>query len=188
MRFKWKYKKHQKKEERGKIPDTISIHQRPAGAENRTRYGHWEADTVLGQRKTGCFGTYVERKSGFLVAFKLDDRQDNVFTKASIKAFEGIPSKLKKSITVDNGKEFAAHKQLSFSTGMPVYFCDPYSPWQRGSNENTNGLLRQFFPKGSSFSDVSDDILQDVVNLINNRPRKRLGFRTPSEMLAKFFS
>lgn len=122
-----------------------------------------------------------------MIAFKLDDRQDNVFTEASVKAFESIPLKLKKSITVDNGKEFAAHKQLSFSTGMPVYFCDPYSPWQRGSNENTNGLLRQFFHKGSSFYDVSDDILQNVVNLINNRPRKRLGFHTPSEMLAKFF-
>lgn len=99
MRFKWKYKKHKKTEKRGKIPDILSIHQRPACADNRTRYGNWEADTVLGQRKTGCFGTYVERKSGFLIAFKLDDRQDNVFTEASVKAFESIPLKLKKSIT-----------------------------------------------------------------------------------------
>ena len=105
----------------------------------------------------------------------------------TIKAFSSVPDKLKKSFTVDNGKEFAAHKELSDATGMKVYFCDPYSPWQRGTNENTNGLLRQFFPKGSSFANISDDDLQHIVDLSNNRPRKRLGFRTPLEVLYKFF-
>lgn len=187
MRFKWKYKKHKSDERRGKIPDTLSIHDRPLGAENRTRFGHWESDTVLGQRKTGCFGTHVERKSGYLIAFRIDDRQDDAFNKATIRAFESVPQKLKKSFTVDNGKEFASHKTLTAATGMPVYFCDPYSPWQRGTNENTNGLLRQFFPKATSFADISDDELQRVVDLINNRPRKRLGFRSPAEVLSKFF-
>ena len=186
FRIKRKYKKCSGEDKRGKIPDTVSIHERPAGAENRTRYGHWESDTVLGKHGTGCFGTHVERKSGFLVAFKIPNRQDKAFTVATIAAFAKISGKLKKSFTVDNGKEFAAHKELAEGTGMKVYFCDPYSPWQRGSNENTNGLLRQYFPKRSSFADVSDEQLQAVVDLINNRPRKRLGFRSPAEVLLNF--
>ena len=188
MRFKWKHKKCKTEDKRGKIPNTTSISKRPAGAKNRTRFGHWESDTVWGQRKTGCFGTHVERKSGFLVAFRIDDRQDNAFNKATIKAFFSVPDKLKKSFTVDNGKEFAAHQELTEATGMKVYFCDPYSPWQRGTNENTNGLLRQFFPKGTSFADISDDDLQNIVYLINNRPRKRLNFLTSFEVLKIFFS
>ena len=187
MRFKWKHKKCKGEDNRGKIPNTVSIHERPAGAENRSRFGHWESDTVLGQRKTGCFGTHVERKSGFLIAFKIPDRLDNAFNKATIAAFDNIPSALKKSFTVDNGKEFAAHIELAKSTKMRVFFCDPYSPWQRGTNENTNGLLRQFFPKGTSFADISEEQLQAVVDLINNRPRKRLGFLTPAELLMKFW-
>lgn len=187
MRFKWQHKKCKGEDKRGKIPDTTPISKRPAGAENRTRFGHWESDTVLGMRKTGCFGTHVERKSGYLVAFRINDRQDKAFNIATIKAFSAIPDKLKKSVTVDNGKEFAAHKELSEATGMNVYFCDPYSPWQRGTNENTNGLLRQFFPKGTSFADVTDEDLQHFVDMINNRPRKRLNFLTPFEVLKKFF-
>ena len=159
MRFKCKTE-----DKRGKIPNTTPISKRPAGAKNRTRFGHWESDTVLSQRKTGCFGTHVERKSGFLVAFRIDDRQDNAFNKVTIKAFSSIPDKLKKSFTVDNGQEFAAHQELTEATGMKVYFCDPYSPWQRGTNENTNGLLRQFFPKGTSFADISDDDLLFIAN------------------------
>jgi IS30 family transposase len=188
MRFKWKYKKRKTADKRGKIPDTTPISERPVGAENRTRFGHWESDTVLGMRKTGCIGTHVARKSGYLVAFRIDDRKDNAFNKATIPAFSKIPDKLKKSFTVDNGKEFAAHKELSKATVMKVYFCDPYSPWQRGTNENTNGLLRQFFPKRSSFADISEDRLAFAVALINNRPRKRLVFPTPIEVLEKFFS
>ena len=136
---------------------------------------------------TGCFGTHVERKSGYLIVFRIDDRQDNAFNTATIKAFSSVPDKLKKSFTVDNGKEFAAHKELSDATGMKAYFCDPYSPWQRGTNENTNGLLRQIFSKGTSFANISYDDLQHIVDLINNCPRKRLGFRTPLEVLYKFF-
>jgi IS30 family transposase len=186
MRFKCKRKKCKGEDSRGKIPDTVSIHERPAGAENRSRYGHWESDTVLGKRGTGCIATHVERKSGYLVAVKIPDRQDKAFTIATIAAFAKISEKLKKSFTVDNGKEFAAHKELAAGTGMKVFFCDPYSPWQRGTNENTNGLLRQFFPKGTSFDDFSDEQLQAVVDLINNRPRKRLGFRSPAELLLNF--
>ena len=186
MRFKWKHKKCKGEDNRGKIPDTVSIHERPAGAENRSRFGHWESDTVLGKRGTGCIAAHVERKSGYLIAVKIPDRQDKAFTIATIAAFATISEKLKKSFTVDNGKEFAAHKELAAGTGMKVFFCDPYSPWQRGTNENINGLLRQFFPKGTSFDDLSEQQLQTVVDLINNRPRKRLGFRSPAELLLNF--
>ncbi len=188
-RLMWHYKKHKadKDDKRGKIPDTLSIHERPLGAENRSRYGHWEGDSVLGKRKTGCLGTHVERISGFLVCFKRKDLHGKDFASATIQAFKNIPDKLKKSLTVDNGKEFLYHKDITAATGMKVYFCDPYSPWQRGTNENTNGLLRQFFPKGTSFAHITDELLAEVVDLINNRPRKRLGFLTPSEVLKKFF-
>ena len=167
MRFKCKHKKCKGEDRRGKIPDTVSIHERPAGAENRSHFGHWESDTVLGKRGTGCIATHVERKSGYLVAVKIPDRQDKAFTVATIAAFAKISEKLKKSFTVDNGKEFAAHKELAAGTGMKVFFCDPYSPWQRGTNENTNSLIIQFFPNGTSFDDFSDEQLQAVVDLIN---------------------
>ncbi len=186
MRFKWKHKKCKTDDKRGKIPNTTSIHDRPAGAENRSRFGHWESDTVLGKRGTGCIATHVERKSGYLIAVKIPDRQDKAFTVATIAAFAKISEKLKNSFTVDNGKEFAAHKELAAGTGIKVFFCDPYSPWQRGTNENTNGLLRQFFPKGSSFAGITNEKLQAVVDLINNRSRKRLGFRSPTELLLNF--
>ena len=185
MRFKWKHRKCKGNDTRGFIPDILSIHTRSSQANDRVEPGHWESDTVLGKRKTGCIGTHVARKTGYLVAFRLDDRKDDVFTKETIKVFNCLPLKAKKSFTVDRGKEFASHKELSEKTKMNVYFCDPYSPWQRGTNENTNGLLRQFFPKGSSFLDFSDRNLQFVVEIINNRPRKRLGFRTPSELFSE---
>ena len=120
-----------------------------------------------------------------MIAFHLSDRQNDAFIRATIEAFRSVPDSLKKTFTVDNGKEFAGHKTLSEKTGMGVYFCDPYSPWQRGTNENTNGLLRQFFPKRSSFSGVSVEELQRVVDLLNNRPRKRFNFMTPFEILQR---
>ena len=185
MRFKSKNKKRNIGDKRGKIADTVNINQRPPGANNRTRYGHWESDTIHGKRSTGCIATHVERKSGFLVAFHLENLKDNAFCKATAKIFEDIPVKLKKSFTVDNGKEFMEHLLLSADTGMKIFFCDPYSPWQRGTNENTNGLLRQFFPKGTSFSNIAEASLQHAVDLINNRPRKRFNFKTPNEVIAK---
>lgn len=187
MRFKRKYNKKQRSgDKRGKILDTVNISKRPAGANNRTRYGHWESDTVMGKRRTGCIATHVERKAGFLVAFYLPNLRDNAFIKTTAKVFQTIPDNLKKSFTVDNGTEFADHIKLARDTGMNVYFCDPYSSWQRGTNENTNGLLRQFFPKGSSFTGIDNGILQHAVFLINNRPRKRLGFKSPAEVLGSF--
>ena len=178
-----KNRKKRTSDKRGKIADTVSIHDRPAEAETREVLGHWESDTILGRRKTGCIGTHVERKTGFLIAFKLPDRKDDVFTKTTIKYFLSLPNELKKSFTVDNGVEFMSHKQLAQETGMNVYFCDPYSPWQRGTNENTNCLLRQYYPKGTSFFDMTDEELDFYVQKINNRPRKRFGYKTPFEVL-----
>ena len=177
-----KNRKRKTNDKRGKIANAISISQRPVEAEKRLEYGHWESDTVLGKRKTGCIGTHVERKSGFLIAFKLEHRRDNLFNQATERAFSLIPSELKKSLTVDNGSEFYSHEDLKTRTNMVIYFCDPYSPWQRGTNENTNGLIRQYFPKGTSFADISEERLAKVVDLINSRPRKRLGYKTPLEI------
>ncbi len=186
MRIKSKKRSKKSDDKRGKVLDCLTIHDRPSYVENRKSIGHWESDSVLGQRKTGSIGTHVERKTGFLIAFKMDDRKGDAFNAATVKAFEKIPGKYKKSFTVDRGVEFYSHKQLSKDTGMKVFFCDPYHPWQRGTNENTNGLLRQYFPKGSSFADISQISLQLVVDNINNRPRKRLGFRTPAELFLKY--
>ena len=182
MRFKSKRSKCKNpNHKRGRIQDTVSIHERPAEINERKTTGHWESDTVLGMRKTGCFATHVERITGFLIASKLSNRIGDAFNLATIKVFEAVPPAMKKSFTVDNGIEFTLHKKLAVATGMNIYFCDPYSSWQRGTNENTNGLLRQFFPKRTSFAPISQTLLDDVVFLINNRPRKRLGFKTPAE-------
>ena len=172
----------------GKIPDTILIHKRPEAANKREDIGHWESDTVIGKRGTGCIGTHVERKSGYLEAFKMPDKTDEAFNSGTEALFEHLPEVLKKSFTVDNGKEFYSHKKLTEETGMIVCFCDPHRPSQRGSNENTNGLLRQYFPKRSSFEDITDERLAEVVELINNRPRKRLGYKTPAGVLSEYLS
>jgi IS30 family transposase len=182
MRFKSKYKKHKTDDKRGKLQDITSIHDRPSSVEKRLQIGHWESDTVLGQRKTGAIGTHVERKTGFLVAFKLDTGTSEEFNASTIRAFASLPKKCCKSLTVDRGKEFTLHSKLATDMNLKVFFCDPYSPWQRGTNENTNGLLRQFFPKKTSFSLVSPKVLDEVVALINNRPRKRLNWKTPAEV------
>lgn len=169
-----------KESKTGKILGVLTIHDRP----NTAVYGHWESDTIHGKRATGDIATHVERKSGFLIALKLKTRANKAFNIATQAAFAELPPTIKQSFTVDRGPEFFAHADLSDRTGMPVYFCDPGCPGQRGLNENTNGLLRQFFPKGSSFSHISQTDIDYVVSLINNRPRKRLAFRSPAEVFS----
>jgi IS30 family transposase len=185
MRIKSKHRSRKTDDKRGKVLDCLTIHDRPKTVEKRGRIGHWESDSVIGKRGTGCIGTHVERKTGFLIAFRMDDRKGDAFNVGTIKAFEDIPKKYRKSFTVDRGAEFYKHKLLAEGLGAKVYFCDPYHPWQRGTNENTNGLLRQYFPKGSSFADITHDSLQLVVDRLNNRPRKRLGYRSPAEVFLK---
>lgn len=182
MRIKGRHRSGKAGDKRGKILDAVPVSKRPKSADSRKSIGHWESDTVLGQRKTGSIGTHVERKTGFLIAFKIEDRKNQAFNKATIEAFSNIPVQYKKSFTVDRGIEFYHHKALAQATGMKVFFCDPYSPWQRGTCENTNGLLRQFFPKDTSFANLSQDDIAHAVALLNQRPRKRLGFKSPAEL------
>ena len=168
---------------RGLIPGRISIRQRPIAVNHRLRFGDWEADSLEGAKGSGAMATHVERKSRFLVAAKLSDKAANTMTIASASAFESIPKKMRKTLTVDNGKEFAQFKQLEKMTGFCIYFADPYSAWQRGCNENTNGLIRQYLPKGTNFKNITDDDLAIIVKKLNHRPRKCLSYQTPNEVI-----
>lgn len=167
---------------RGLIPGRTGIAQRPAIVAQRERFGDWEGDTVEGAKGLGHIASHVERKSRYLVAAKLTNKSAEVMSVASIAAFHRIPRALRMTLTVDNGKEFARFKQIEAQTGLAIYFADPYSAWQRGCNENTNGLLRRYFPKGCDFSAVSDGALAFVVKKLNDRPRKCLGYQTPHEV------
>jgi len=168
---------------RGLIPGRVSISKRPEAVETRERFGDWEGDTVEGAKGSGGIASHVERKSRYLVAAKLSDKTANTMTTASIKAFRRIPKVMRKTLTVDNGKEFSQFKQLEKKTGFCIYFADPYSSWQRGSNENTNGLIRQYFPKGTNFRDITSKDLAFVVKKLNHRPRKCLNYQTPHEII-----
>lgn len=170
---------------RGLIPERISIHERPVSVAKRVRFGHWEGDSVEGAKGSGGITTHVERKSRLLVAAKLEDKRAETFSQAAIAALSQLPAKWRKTLTVDNGKECAQFKQIETATDMVVYFADPYAPWQRGTNENTNGLLRHYFPKGIDWRTVSKEALASVVEKLNNRPRKCLGYRTPREVFLK---
>jgi IS30 family transposase len=166
-----------------RLTSRLSIHQRPAAVEQRIEPGHWEGDTVVG--RGGRIVTLVERVSRYLVAIKVPDgRSDNVIP-AIRRRMRRLPMELRRTLTTDNGGEFAGHLKLTRSLGLAVYFADPHSPWQRGTNENVNGLLRQFIPKGSDFTEISRQRLAQVVQLLNNRPRKVLGYQAPAAVLRK---
>lgn len=167
---------------RGLIPGRISIDERPELVAARQRFGDWEGDTVEGAKGSGHITTHVERKSRYLVAEKLVNKTATVTADAVTVAFKRIPKKLRHTLTLDNGKEFARFKDIEKSTGLAIYFADPYSAWQRGVNENTNGLLRRYFPKGSDFRNVTEETLASAVKKLNHRPRKCLGYRTPHEV------
>jgi len=164
------------------IPGQVSISERPDIVETRERFGDWEGDTIGGKKSTGYMATHVERKSRYLIAAKLLDKRAESLTLKSIKAFWRIPKKMRKTLTVDNGKEFAHFKELEDKTGLTVYFADPYSAWQRGTNENTNGLLRQYFPKGTDFRKITEEDLAFAVKKLNYRPRKCLSYQSPHEV------
>jgi IS30 family transposase len=172
-----------RRDRRGKIPRTVEIDRRPAVVSRRSRFGDWEGDTVMGLGRWSAVVTHVERKSGYLLAAKLEACKAKEVNRASKRLFAKLPPRLRKTLTLDNGKEFASHEELARLTGLAIYFAKPYSAWQRGTNENTNGLFRQFFPKGTDFRQVTQRLINHVVELINNRPRKRLGYRTPNEVL-----
>ena len=170
-----------KREFEGRVP----ISKRPKVVEDKVRFGDWESDTMEGGRSLGGLATHVERKSCFLVVGKLIDKRSSTFMDATIKAFKHIDQRLIKTFTTDNGSEFAEFKRLGKATKSRIYFAEPYSPWQRGLNENTNGILRRYFPKGCNFHEIDDNLIQRVVNKLNHTPRKSLKYRTPYEVLFK---
>lgn len=167
---------------RGLIPGRIGIAARPAVVATRQRFGDWEGDTVEGAKGSGHIATHVERKSRYLIAAKLENKTAAATADAVVAAYRRIPKAMKRTLTLDNGKEFARFKDIEKDAGLTIYFADPYAAWQRGTNENTNGLLRRYFPKGSDFSRVTRETLASAVKKLNHRPRKCLGYRTPHEV------
>lgn len=168
----------------GQIVDAVSISERPACVEDRAVPGHWEGDLVYGSGKSQI-ATLVERQTRYVMLVKLDGKDSQTVVNALIKNARKLPQELYKSLTWDRGTEMHAHKQFTMATDIQVYFCDPQSPWQRGSNENTNGLLRQYMPKGMDISGFSQLQLNAIARQLNERPRKTLGFHTPAEMFSE---
>ena len=168
---------------RGIIPNMVLISERPAEVEDRAVPGHWEGDLILGSRKT-CIGTLVERSTRYVMLMKLRDNTAATTRSAMSRKILALPDELRRSVTWDQGKEMSQHIRFTVDTGVQVYFCDPNSPWQRGTNENTNGLLRQYFPKGTDLSRHTQRRLDAVARELNERPRQTLDWMTPSQRLA----
>ena len=169
---------------RGQIVDALHISERPAEADDRAVPGHWEGDMLSGGGNTHI-ATLVERTSRFVLLVKLENKTTDAVIGALTAQIQQLPAELKRSLTWDRGLEMAKHKQFTVDTGVQVYFCDPQSPWQRGTNENTNGLLRQYLPHGMNLKDVTQDQLNDIAARLNGRPRKTLGFVPPSRKLSE---
>jgi IS30 family transposase len=187
----WKYlrqshrrrrKRYGSQERRGQMPDRRMIDKRPKVVNERKRVGDWESDTLEGRKSAGLLATHVERKGRYTVAVKLDDKAADTVTRATLEAMKNLPPEKVKTMTFDNGREFAGFKELERGLGMRSYFAHPYHSWERGTNENTNGLLRQFFPKGVDFDHISQSDVDRAAELLNNRPRKCLNYRTPTEV------
>jgi len=170
----------QKTADHGRLTDTVSIRERPASVEDRAVPGHWEGDLVFGSNNSQI-ATLVERHTRYVMLARVTGKDTETVINALIKQAHKLPRKLYKSLTWDRGKEMADHKRFTLATDIKVYFCDPHNPWQRGSNENTNGLLRQYFPKGMDLSEVSQAKLNAIARRLNERPRKTLNYETPAE-------
>jgi len=167
----------------GQIVDMVRIAERPPSADSRAVPGHWEGDLLIGKRGTQI-ATLVERHSRFVLLERLPSAESPTVIAALTRRIQRLPAQLRQSLTWDRGKEMALHQQFTVATNVQVYFCDPQSPWQRGSNENTNGLLRQYFPRGTDLDRVTQQQLNAVANKLNTRPRQTLNWKTPAEVLA----
>jgi IS30 family transposase len=171
---------------RGRIPNMVMISERPPDIEDRAVPGHWEGDLIIGKNGKSAIGTLVERATRYVMLLHLPNGHTaEEVRKAMTAKIQQLPVELRKTLTWDQGKEMSQHVQFTIDTGVQVYFCDPHSPWQRGSNENTNGLLRQYFPKGTSLAIFTEDELDAVARQLNERPRQTLNWMTPSQKLAE---
>ena len=180
---------HGRIETRGTIPGMVMISERPAEAADRAVPGHWEGDLILGKDGRSAVGTLVERATRYVLLLHLPGGKDaRLVEQAMRQAIAALPDGLARTITWDQGKEMSRHAHFTIATGIPVYFCDPHAPWQRGSNENTNGLLRQYLPKGTDLSAHSAADLARIADSLNGRPRKTLEYMTPSEKLAELLA
>ncbi len=181
---KRRQKKHGRKSQRVRIPDRVSIHDRPIVVAQRIEFGHWEGDSLVGDKHASGLHTEYERVSSLTRCEKLNRITAEQTVIAARKIFSSLPDKARRSTTLDNGSEYTDHKKF----GLPTYFADPYSSWQRGGNENANLWIRYYFPKGTDFSTITDEELKDVEWELNNRPRKRLKFRTPQEVFSEYLN
>jgi len=175
------YRQKLTNETRGRINDRVSIHKRPQVVEDRSRIGDWEADTIIGQNHKQAIVTLVERRTGLVKMRRVTKKTAHLVAEAMIDLLTPIRLQVK-TITSDNGKEFADHKEIKQTLFSLFYFADTYASWQRGTNENTNGLIREYLPKGCDFRQVANNEVQDIEDRLNNRPRKRLGFKTPNQV------
>jgi len=188
LRQEHKYRRTQKKgkqeETRGKIANMLSIEERPAEVADRSVPGHWEGDLILGKYKRSALGTLVERTTRYTLLVPLGTKKDaHTVREEFAKAFQSIPKVLKKTMTYDQGKEMSEHEQFTIDSEIKVYFAHPGSPWERGTNENTNGLIRQYFPKGTDFTEVPEERFREVQAKLNGRPRKALNMYKPDEVI-----
>jgi IS30 family transposase len=174
----------QRTADHGRIKDTVSIRERPAEAEDRAVPGHWEGDLLIGSNNSQI-ATLVERQTRYVMLARVKSKDTKTVIDALIKQAQKLPNELYKSLTWDRGKEMADHPRFSLATDVKVYFCDPHSPWQRGSNEQTNGLLRQYFPNGMDLSNIHQNRLNAVARKLNERPRMTLGYYSPAETFAE---
>lgn len=173
---------------RHQIPDMVSIHLRPPEVEKREFPGHWEGDLIKGKGNASAVGTLVELKSGYLILAKMNDATATSAVEGFSAALNRMPLAARKSMTYDQGREMAQHARITQNTGVAIYFCDPHSPWQRGANENINGLIRQYLPKGTDLSVHSQEELDAIALELNMRPRKRFDFKCPIEMMSELMA
>jgi len=177
--------RRKRSENAGRLPGAVSIEGRLKVIETRRRFGDWEGDTIVGAGRRGGLVSLVERKSGYTLLSRVRDLRADTVRRAAEERWLALPAHLRRSATFDNGKEFAEHEALSSATGMAIFFAQPYCAWQRGTNENTNGLVRQYLPKGSDLAAERHRVVASIESSLNDRPRKRLGYRTPREVLTR---